>query len=132
MSFVTSYGWRIHGSTFRSSNSQKGLLVCKLLQPETYAVGVDEFILGCIFGYLCPFVFHGDMDRLENRITPRLERRLDKLLNTTLCPVHKSWELIAIKKTASCKACTLIKKLTFKIRNSFCQTLIHTITMCLL
>ena len=33
--------------------------VCELFQPEAYAVGMDEFVLGCVFRYLCPFVFDG-------------------------------------------------------------------------
>jgi len=28
-------------------------------------VGMDEFILGCIHGYLCAIVRHGSLDRLE-------------------------------------------------------------------
>ena len=31
-------------------------------------MGMDEFVLGCLFRYLYPVMFFGHMDRLENTL----------------------------------------------------------------
>ena len=66
--FVAACGGWIYGSPFRCAGSPESIWVCKLFQQEAYVVGMDEFILGCVFRYLCPFVFHGGVERLENNI----------------------------------------------------------------
>src|SRR5215204_494796 len=55
--FIAPYGWGIYGPSFRDAGSPQSVFVCDLFQPETYAVGMDELILGCVFRYLYPFVF---------------------------------------------------------------------------
>ena len=40
--------------------------MCKLPEPETYALGMDEFVLGRVHRYLCEDVCYGGLDGLED------------------------------------------------------------------
>ena len=47
--------------------------MCKLPEPETYALGMDEFVLGRVHRYLCEDVCYGGLDGLEDILEKPLQ-----------------------------------------------------------
>ena len=62
MSFFAPFDRWIQGQAFILADPAESVSVCRLFQPEAHAMGMDELVLGRIFGHPYPIVFPGCME----------------------------------------------------------------------
>jgi len=71
MSFISTPNWRRHQQTFQGASELKVLRVCRMSQCQTHDLGVVQFGLGRVYGFLRLDVCQWYLDRFSDFINGR-------------------------------------------------------------